>query len=434
MPTITLDYAPFPYQREFHDSPARFKVVLGGRRSGKSKAALQQIVRHALEVPDANAWWVSPTLADARDVGWDAFKEELADDLRPLIQYTNEMRMMVRFRNGSRITFKGSESEQSLRGRSLTFLVVDEFAFVIEGMWKRALRPALADRQGSAVLCSTPNGLNWAHALWEFSATRPNWARFHWPSRINPILSKEELDDAKAALDPREWEQEFEAKFVSRAGQVYPDFSDANIVPPFSPLADEWNVYLGIDPGFATKAAVVFLAVPCVQDNRIHNGDTRVVQFDELYLTRRDVHMVLSEIDRVLARHGLHKRNVRKAYTDVAANTAESTSGLSPANIIRAAGYQVENKQGEIAPGLALVRSFILSAAGVRRFQVTSNCTETIRSLRGYSYATGRGDQPKESPLKDGLHDHLADALRYALTNKFDPGSAVTRLLRMAQM
>jgi hypothetical protein len=139
-------------------------------------------------------------------------------------------------------------------------------------------------------------------------------------------------------------------------------------------------------------------------------------------------------MDRVLARHGIKRQHVKRVYTDVAANTNESTSGLSPANIIRAAGYVVDNSQGEIAPGLALVRSFILSAAGTRRFTIARNCTETIRSMRGYSYASGRGDQPKETPLKDGDHDHQADQVRYFFVNKFNPGSAVQRALRMAQL
>ncbi len=289
MPTVTLAYAPFAYQREFHDSPARWRIALGGRRSGKSLAALQELTRHALTMPRANAWWVSPTVADAHDVGWEMFKEELIDDLRPLVSATNEVRMSVQFRNGSRITFKGAESERQLLGRSLTFVVLDEVARIEKSRWTRSIRPALADRRGRAVMCSTPNGMNWIHDLWQFAVDKPNWARFHWPSWVNPILAPEELEDAKATLDPREWQQEFAAEFVTRAGQVYPDFSDANIVPPRSPSLGEFNVYVSIDPGFATKAAVCFFAIPRAEDNRIRSDTTHDVQFDELYLTRCDV-------------------------------------------------------------------------------------------------------------------------------------------------
>jgi len=426
MPAITLAYSPFPYQREFHDSPARFKIVIGGRRSGKSLGALHELVRRILTKPDGNAWWVSPTLADARDVGFDAFKEQLLDDLRPLVQYVNEMRMLIRFRNGSRLTFKGGESYQSLIGRSLTDLVVDEAAFVEEETWRRALRPALVDKAGSAVLCSTPNGLNWLHRLWEDAASRTNWERFHWPSWINPILSADELADAKATASPQEWQQEFAAEFVTRAGQVYPDFSDANMVPPFSPPAAEFNVYVGLDPGYATHAAAVFLAVPRAQDHRVDNRDLRATIFDELYLQRCDTHVVMDRVAATLARHKLDAGAVKRVYID--------PTNADTASIVQRFGYLVDNAKNEIEPGIAFVRSLILSAAGTRRLFVTRNCVETIRSFRGYSYAMRRGNQPKEEPNKDGQHDHLCDATRYVLANKFNPRSDVARFLRMAQL
>jgi len=44
--------------------------------------------------------------------------------------------------------------------------VIDEAAYVDEAAWTEALRPALTDRRGSALLISTPNGLNWFHAAW----------------------------------------------------------------------------------------------------------------------------------------------------------------------------------------------------------------------------------------------------------------------------
>ena len=426
MPGITLAYSPFPYQREFHDSTARFKLVVGGRRSGKSLGALQEMVRRALTKPDSNAWWVSPTLADARDVGFDAFKEQLLDDLRPLVQYVNEMRMLVRFRNGSRITFKGGESYQALIGRSLTDLVVDEAAYVSEETWRRALRPALVDKAGSAVLCSTPNGLNWLHGLWEAAATRANWTRFHWPSWINPTLSPDELADAKATASLQEWQQEFAAEFVTRAGQVYPDFSDANMVPAFSPTAAEFNVYLGLDPGYATKAAVVFLAVPRAQDHRVDNRELRATIFDELYLQRCDTHQVMDRVAATLAKHKLDAGAVKRVYVD--------PTNADTASIVQRFGYLVENKKSEIEPGIAFVRSLILSAAGTRRLFIARNCTETIRSFRGYSYAMKRDGQTKEEALKDGQHDHICDSARYVLTGKFNPMGDAARFLRMAQI
>ena len=433
MPHLELAYTPLPYQDAFHEAVERWRIIIGGRRSGKSLAAMHELLRHALTTPDANAWWVSPTLSDAREVGWEMLLEAL-EPVRHLVEHVNQVRMQIWFRNGSRITLKGAESERALRGRSLTLVVIDEAAYISESIWRKCIRPALSDRHGRAVLCSTPDGRNWLARQWDFAQVRPKaWATFHWPSWINPMLLADDLQDARDSLSEEEWAQEYGAEFVTRAGRVYPGFGAGNAIDPFSPRASEWNVYIALDPGYATHAAVVFFAVR-VEDDHVIDGKPEVVQFDELYLTHRDVDEILADIQRVLRRHGLDTTDVQYVYTDPAANAAESTSGISPAAIIRRAGYRVRNRKSEIKPGLALVRSFILRAAGVRRFLVTRNCVETIRSLTNYAYAMGRNGQPLEEPLKDRENDHLADAVRYAFINKFgfharDEGTLSVRML-----
>ncbi len=91
-------------------------------------------------------------------------------------------------------------------------------------------------------------------------------------------------------------------------------------------------------------------------------------------------------------------------------------------------GYTVINKGSEIAPGLALVRSFIKNANGIIRLFVYNKCVETIRSLEGYCYVNrDKTEEIKEEPEKDGLHDHMCDAIRYFFINKFDKAKYVIR-------
>lgn len=58
----------------------------------------------------------------------------------------HETLLKVKFKNGSSLSFKGADNERSLRGRGLTYLVIDEAAFIEQDIWTRALRPALSDR------------------------------------------------------------------------------------------------------------------------------------------------------------------------------------------------------------------------------------------------------------------------------------------------
>jgi len=116
MKTVELDYAPHDYQSIVHDDDHRYKLIVGGRRVGKSKMALQEIIRHCLTTPKAYCWWVAPTISMAREIGWEELKEYI-DDLDLAIESMHETLLRVKFKNGSQILFKGADNERSLRGR-----------------------------------------------------------------------------------------------------------------------------------------------------------------------------------------------------------------------------------------------------------------------------------------------------------------------------
>ena len=94
---------------------------------------------------------------------------------------------------------------------------------------------------------------------------------------------------------------------------------------------------------------------------------------------------------------------------------------------MRKEGFNVINKASKIAPGLAQVRAFIKSADGTRRFFITKKCKETKRSLLGYQYDSTNSGIIKEEALKDGLHDHLCDQIRYFIINRFDTAKYVAK-------
>lgn len=425
MPTIELDYAPYEYQKLLHSSATRWNLVVGGRRVGKSKMALQEMVKHCLEVPKAVAWWVAPTYAMAREVGWEEFLA-YKGQLEPGIVKIHETNQTVRFRNGSIMQFKGGDSEHSLRGRGLTFLVIDEAAFVDELVWTRALRPALADKNGRALLISTPNGRNWFYNLAVHAERDESWTYFHWPTPMNPLIGPEELQEAAASISEIDFRQEFMAEFITRAGMVYDEFSADNIVAPGTPFPHDYDIYLGIDFGFANPTAVCFMAV-----GKMADGQDHVIMFDEVYVARRKMEEITALILQTLRKHHLAPHDVRAVYTDPAGNAAELSSGVSPVDYLRHLdfGWTVLNKKSEIAPGVALVRSFIRNAAGIVRFHITNNCVQAIRSLSGYTYDKRESSEVvKEEPLKDGVHDHMCDAVRYFFVNRFDQAKWVARV------
>ena len=410
---IIIPYSPFEYQLEFHKDESRFKVIAGGRRVGKTASCLQEAIKHCLESPNRLCFWVAPNYHLAKEVGFDEFIQYV-DVLQPAISYIHSTQLKITFTNGSKLYFKGSDNPDSLRGRGLTLVIMDEAAFCKKSAWTRILRPALSDKQGRAILISTPNGHNWFKDIFD---SADGWKKYHWPTRINPMITKEELSDVRSQISEIDYQQEYLAEFVTKAGRVYDDFNGENIIEPIQPNSKEYDIYIGMDFGFASRTAIVFMAV--------NNMTQNVIQFDELYLTHTQMDDIISLIEAKLISYNLSKRDLKYCYTDPAGNAQDLMAGLSPVDLMRSKGFSVINKGSTIIYGISLVRSFVRNSNGVRRFRVTRNCQETIRCFNGYQYDISRDGIIKEEALKDGVHDHLMDAVRYFFINRFDQSKYV---------
>lgn len=410
---LTLNYCPYSYQYELHLDEHRFKVIVGGRRVGKSRVLLQELIKHCLTTDKALAWWISPTYRDAREVGWDELMEYYPT-LAPAIKRIDRTNLTFEFINNSRLLFKGSDNENSLRGRGLTMAGLDEAAFMKEDVWTKCIRPALSDKRGKAIFTSTPNGRNWYHYIFGYcnKAQNKNWKRYYWPTSLNPLIDEDELTDAKNALSSVDFRQEYLAEFVTKAGMIYDDFNEENVLSYIDHGLHTHTYYMGMDFGFANPTAITLMAV--------ENDTEWVYQLDEIYLSRTPIEQLEYKMNELCIKHGLHKSNIKYVYTDPAGNADEISSGISPVDYLREKGWIVENKGSEVAPGLALVRSYVLNAAGDRRYFVHERCKETIRSMYGYCYKLGVHDRQTEEPDKDGVHDHACDAVRYFFVNRFD--------------
>lgn len=408
---VALNYSPYDYQCDVHTSNTRFRLLVGGRRVGKSKLAMQELIKHCLSKEDQLCWWVAPTYKDAREIGW----EELMDyceDLAPAIESIHHSLLRIRFVNGSTIYFKGSDKFDSLRGRGLDMVVLDEAAFCHEDAWKKAIRPALSDKQGRALFTSTPNGRNWYFLQWQYASldTSTAWEAWHWPTWKNPLITEEDLETAKEELSSTDFRQEYGAEFITKAGMVYDDFNKLNIIDDFVLDPNLYDIYLGLDFGYASATAICFMAVSIMTGH--------VTMFDEIYVSRHDVEQVSQLIYKKLLdwKIGL----VKAIYCDPAGNAEELTSGISPVDYLRNKGFNVISKGTKVAPGLSLVRAYVLNASGKRRLFVTKRCEWAIKSFYGYTYKLGAFKLILEEPEKDNIHDHMMDAIRYFFVNKFD--------------
>jgi len=408
---IEIDYKPMEYQSILHNDDSRFKVVVGGRRVGKSFSLLQEAVRHCLMTSNRFVYWIAPTYNAAKEIGFDEFVSSLSLVLAPAIHTIHHTRLKVVFKNGSVLYFKGSDNPDSLRGRGLTLAILDEAAFIKHEVWSKIIRPALSDKNGSAIVGSTPNGFNWFKDIYDNKSGE--WSLYMWPTELNPLISEEELLAVQAEISRDEYLQEYCAKFITKAGRVYDDFGDSNVIETWSPDPDKYDIYLGMDFGYAHHTAIGFMAVDRATDDK-------VIQFDEIYITKTQMEDIIGLIRTTLQTHGLSQRDMVACYSDPAGNADELSSGLSPVDMLRNAGFNVVNRGSRINAGIALLRSYIKNSLGKVRYLVTKNCKDTIRSFGGYQYTVKKDGSVKEEALKDNIHDHLCDAIRYFFVNKFD--------------
>lgn len=142
-------------QQEVANDPHRFKVVVAGRRVGKTTLAIREICRHA-RVPDVNVWLIGSSYRAIKMLAWKQLKRKLLD-LR-WVDKINESELSITLKNQSIISLKGSDNPDALRGAKLYYCAIDEIADCDPDLFPEIIRPALADSQGGCLFIGTPQG------------------------------------------------------------------------------------------------------------------------------------------------------------------------------------------------------------------------------------------------------------------------------------
>jgi phage terminase large subunit-like protein len=215
-----LNLSLLPWQKEVYADEARFKVVVGGRRLGKSRLSAVSLLVEGLQCPVGSCvMYVAPTLQQAKVILWDL----LMDIGRDVIQSSHVNDQVITLVNGAKIYLRGSDRPDTLRGVSLTYLVLDEVADIKPDTWERILRAALADKKGKALFIGTPKGRNWFYDMYNLGleGKDPEWKSWHFTSKDNPLIDPAEIAAAKSTLSSFAFKQEFEASFDNAGTDLF---------------------------------------------------------------------------------------------------------------------------------------------------------------------------------------------------------------------
>lgn len=243
-------------------STSRFKVVAAGRRFGKTVLACVILFCHALQNKDRIYWLVAPTYGQAKELAWDILLKMIPPNL--MAKKPNESELKITLRTGSTIHLKGADNPETLVGRGLSGLVIDEVTKIRnhKRVWEEILRPTLADYKGFCLFISTPMGKNYFWELWTKGQRKEeDYESWQFKSADNPFIDRAEIESARRTSSDRYFKQEWEASFEDFTGLVWPEFEyKKHVVEPFE-IPKWWETIGAIDPAMAGTTASLFGAV-----------------------------------------------------------------------------------------------------------------------------------------------------------------------------
>ena len=388
-------------------APQRFKVVVAGRRWGKTLLSRTWLLAHAFQSGAGRYWYVAPTREDAKDIMWADLKAACHPDW--LRESPREGDLALLLKNDAEIRLWSAEKGDTLRGRALRALVMDEYADMDARVYHEILLPSLADYAAPALFIGTPKSFNHFHELYERgqSPDWPAWASWQFPSLSNPTLRPSMVEDARRQLDARTFKQEWEASFEALSGRAYYAFSRQHNVTPvvLDPLAPVCLFFdFNVDPATAGIGQ--------------RQGD-RAMVWRDVRLTHRGGEATRATALRVreLLRDVGHVSQVR-IYGDATGKSAKTTGPadhavireIFPGSVWCIGGHNPHEKDR-----VAAVNACCESMAGLHRLAIDPACAGTIADLEQVIYADNGELDKKTNPMLT----HHSDGLGYWLARDF---------------
>lgn len=302
----SLGYRPNEAQQAVHRSPARHRVNVAGRRTGKSVGGGRELMpraisayanRNLLEHRNIRyeCWIVGPNYTDSekefRVFYNDCRKLGMPFD-KPGTYYNPKGDMVVSLWDGRFIVHARSGAHpESLVGEGLHFAVMAEAAKMKESVWERFVRPTLADFMGDSLWDTTPEGKNWFYDLYQAGQDPANteWASWRHPSWVNRHVFRKRTtvagiqqmkhmlrrgdfsdEDFKALdVDPEilamardltdeAFAQEVEASFSEHVGRVFKAWDEDRHMTDLAWRPD-WPLYIATDYGYTDPNVALFI-------------------------------------------------------------------------------------------------------------------------------------------------------------------------------
>ena len=408
--------------------------IAGGHGSGKSEALAAMAHVYAWTNPGAPILLLAQTSGDMENVmlpkflsylpahheGQAAEDRHRPESMSPAIKSVELVKKRLRLKNGTMVYWGSADAKKSWEGLTVAGVFCDEIRLWDEDTFVRKARSRARDKRGPRrIVSATTPAMNWLDGY----AHSEHVALIHADTRENVHLVDGYADSFMAGMSEQAIRVYVKGEFLPMSGQVYPEWGERNVVErEYDPSRP---TYLTQDFGYR-RPAIVFWQ---------ENDEGEPVLFDEIVVQDRSTvdtsHMIVARDYSLVA-----------ACVDPAGDGVTTTRGERDIDEMRKIlrkvypniriVFQTDPKVRAIAASVDILRGIICDHTGRRRLWITHDMAKrrypnglmgAYQSLAAQTYPQKKGGYAAEKPVKDGVSDHFADAIRYMAINFYLPRS-----------
>lgn len=423
----TINYHPHSEaQREFHDSGARFRIPVCGRRFGKSTMAAVDLIE-ACFIPDSYYWICGPTYKLAEKefrIVYNAFHDKRKLNMSDKIRSSNNPKqgdMKITFPWNTIVECVSATNPDSLLGEGLDGIIMSEAAEHTLETWEKNIQPALSDKLGWATFPTTPKGFNWIHAMYQFGqlSTMTNYDSWRYPTWLNTFrypggfdescshikgecTCNTELVDIYRIASPGFWGQMYAARFTNVEGSIYDEF-DEKIHTAEIPYNPNWRNFWVFDYGFTAQFVCLEIMVDPSDNVYVWRA------YQEKYKTTWEHAHILKD-----------RENPPGWHLD---GMFGDPKGADEAATIALVLGQVFSQDVPWSQGIeAVKRGLKIQTDGKPKLYIDKSCIELIRQMQALRRLKEKDDKTAREGQID-YDDHGPDALRYFFSQYFILGA-----------
>ena len=379
-------------RKEILGDPSRFKVIVAGRRWGKTVLSLMYLLKDAFR-ENERRWFVTPTYRQGKMIVFPILRQMFSSFDNAKL---NESEMSVVFDNGAELAVKGADNEHNLRGVELTKCVMDEMAYIKPHVWEEIIYPMLATTQGEVLFIGTPKGFDIMYDLYSRGQSDKDWRSWQFKTIEGGFVPREEIERAKRTMDEVIFKQEFEASFETTGNRAAYNFSRDTHCTKADELSN--SLWWGIDFNVDYMTAVLACQYT---DSTIHF-------FDEIRLKNSNTDELAIEMKKIAPDI--------ECYPDPAGKARSTTSRRSDHQILRDHGFIIRAKASHPShiDRLNALNRKLRDAEGRVGMTIDSSCIYLIKDLEQCQRDKRGGLDKSQIELT-----HALDACSYAISHKW---------------